>query len=232
VADVNFVNDWLASFYGMPSVQALTRVEHTADRRAGFFGLAGFLAVSSYDRRTSPSLRGRWIAGNMLCDEPEPPDPTVPVLEADGLDPSKLNVRELLRQHTQNPTCAGCHAVFDPYGFALEEFDAIGQPRTNYSDGTPVDATAELDGVKFEGLEGMANLVAADPRFGRCLAEKLLTYGLGRPVGPSDEPYLEQAQRDWLAAPEPPSIRRLIHVLVLTEPFRLRRGEAAPTEQP
>jgi hypothetical protein len=214
-------------------------VEYTGDRRAGFFGLAGFLALTSFDRRTSPSLRGRWISSNMLCDEPEDPPPDVPKLEGDGVDPSKLNVRELLEQHSQAPGCAACHALFDPYGLALEEYDAVGQYRTTYSDGTPVDALATLSpsdaypqGVELEGLEGLANLLAADPRFGQCLAEKLLTYGLGRPVGPSDEPYLEQAQRDWLTPPGAPSIRRLIRALVSTEPFRLRRGEVTPTEQP
>jgi hypothetical protein len=239
LADVNYVNDWLALFYEIPSVQATTRVEYKGDHRAGFFGLAGFLALSSFDRRTSPSLRGRWIASNLLCNAPEDPPPGVPKLEADGIDPSQLNVREILRQHSENPACAGCHALFDPYGLALEEFDAVGHYRTTYADGTPVDASAWLpasdahpDGLRFVGLEGLATTVAADPAFGKCLAEKLLTYGLGRPVVESDQPYLEQAQREWLAPGQIPSIRRLIHLLVSTEAFRFRRGESMPMEQP
>ena len=239
LADVNYVNDWLALFYGMPSVQATTRVEYKGDRRAGFFGLAGFLALSSFDRRTSPSLRGRWIAKNMLCNSPPDPPADVPKLEEGGIDPSKLNVRQILEQHSQNPSCAGCHVQFDPYGLALEEYDAIGQYRTTYADGTPVNASAVLpasdahpDGISVTGLEGLAAAVAEDPQFGKCLAEKLLTYGLGRPVTASDQPYLEQAQREWLAPDQIPSIRRLIHSLVSTEAFRFRRGESKLTDQP
>jgi hypothetical protein len=216
-----------------------TRVEYTGDQRAGFFGLAGFLALSSFDRRTSPSLRGRWIASNLLCDEPPPPPDVVPKLEDSGVDPSTLDLRALLQQHRDNPACAACHALFDPYGLALEEYDAIGQYRTTYPDGTLVDASSALppsdtypDGIPFTGLEGVANVVASDPRFGRCLAKKLLTYGLGRPTSESDEPHLAQAERDWLAPGLTPSIRRLIHALVATEAFRFRRGGIDPMEQP
>jgi hypothetical protein len=238
LADVNYVDDWLALFYGMPTHQGTVRIEFKEDRRAGFFGLAGFLALSSFDRRTSPSLRGRWIASNMLCTKPPDPPPNVPKLEEEGVDPSKLNVRQALEQHSQNPDCAGCHAVFDPYGLALEEYDAIGQYRTVYPDGSPVDATARIesaahpDGIEFTGLEGLANVVATDPAFGNCLAEKLLTYGLGRLASAADRPFLEQAQREWLAPGEVPSIRRLIRSLVSTDAFRFRRGEGAAGGQP
>lgn len=239
LADVNYVNDWLAIFYDMPPVLETTRVEYTGDHRRGFFGLAGFLALSSFDRRTSPSLRGRWIASNLLCNGPDAPPPDVPKLEEAGTDPSTQDVRQLLEQHRRNPSCAGCHAMFDPYGLALEEYDAIGQFRTKYADGTPVDADAELpasdahpDGLTLHGLEGLAAAVAEDPQLGKCLAEKLLTYGLGRPVVPSDEPYLDQAQREWLAPDQIPSVRRLIHSLVSTEVFRFRRGESQPENLP
>jgi hypothetical protein len=239
LADVNYVNDWLALFYGMPSVQETTRVEYKGDRRAGFFGLAGFLALSSFDRRTSPSLRGRWIASNMLCNGPPDPPADVPKLEASGTDSSQLDVPQILEQHRQNPACAGCHALFDPYGLALEEYDASGQYRTTYADGTRIDAAAWLppsdahpDGLPVVGLDGLATVVAEDPQFGKCLAEKLLTYGLGRPVAESDQPYLEQAEREWLAPDQIPSVRRLIHALVSTEAFRFRRGEKKLTDNP
>jgi hypothetical protein len=233
VADVNYVDEWLARFYGIPSIYVPTRVEYAGDRRAGFFGLAGFLAISSFDRRTSPSLRGRWIASNLLCEKPEdPPKDVIQELQGDGVDPSKGDVRALLNQHRSDPRCAGCHAMFDPYGLALEEYDAIGQYRTTYPDGKVVDASAELpptdaypDGISFIGLEGLANVVAGDPAFGQCFAKKLLTYALGRPVVQSDEPYLEQVQREWLAPGQVPTVRRLIHALIASEPFRFRRGE-------
>jgi hypothetical protein len=239
-ADVNYVDDWLASLYGMKTpLENPSRVEVTDDRRAGFFGLAGFLALTSFDRRTSPSLRGRWIAGNMLCLAPPDPPPNVPKLEDSGQDSSALSVRELLEQHRSNDECAGCHSLFDPYGLALEEYDPIGRYRSTYADGTAVDSSAALqesdsypEGVAFTGLDGLARVVASDAQFGRCFAEKLLTYALGRPVTASDRPYLEQAERDWAAPTQVPSVRRLIHTLVSTEPFRFRRGEVEPGGKP
>lgn len=240
-ADINYVDEALAHFYGMrtPAVAGPVRLEFKDDRRAGFFGLAGFLALSSFDRRTSPSLRGRWILSNLLCVEPPMPPPNVPKLEDESQDPSPLNVRQILEQHRKNPECTGCHAVFDPYGLALEEYNAIGQYRTAYADGTPVDASTVLppseahpEGLAFSGLDGLSSVVASDPRFGECLAQKLLTYALGRIVSASDEPYLQQAQHEWRAAGQPPSIRRLVRTLVLTEPFRFRRGEGEDRTQP
>ena len=120
----------------------------------------------------------------------------------------------------------------------MEAFDAIGQPRTVYADGTPVDTAATLppsdahpEGLAFTGLQGLSQVVASDPRFGECLAEKLLTYGLGRPVTTSDAPALPSALGEWLAPGSTPTIRRLLHALVATDAFRFRRGEG-PTESP
>jgi hypothetical protein len=239
LADVNYVDQWLAPLYDMPSpISGTERVEYRGDQRAGFFGLAGFLALSSFDRRTSPSLRGRFIASNLLCAAPPDPPPNVPELEP-GEQEASLNVRQTLERHRQSPDCAYCHALFDPYGLALEEYDAVGRYRSAYADGTPVDATASLpasetypEGMPFTGLDGLARVVAGDPRFGECLAEKLLTYALGRPVTESDQPYLQQVQREWRAPGQVPSVRRLIHTLVSSEPFRYRRGQAPASPQP
>jgi hypothetical protein len=82
------------------------------------------------------------------------------------------------------------------------------------------------------GLEDLAAAIAADPQFGRCLTEKMLTYGLGRTITPADQPYLEQVGAVWAAPGEVPSLRRLIRTLVLSEPFRFRRGEGAPGSEP
>jgi len=123
----------------------------------------------------------------------------------------------------------------DAVGYALEEYDAIGQYRSTYADGTAIDASTALpaskahpEGLAFQGLDGLAEAVIRDPQFGKCVAEKLLTYALGRPVTAADQPYLEQVQRAWLEPGRVPSLRRLIHALVAIEPFRLRRGEATP----
>ncbi|HWA71267.1 MAG TPA: DUF1592 domain-containing protein [Polyangiaceae bacterium] len=238
-ADINYIDGELAILYGIPTdltgSGTFERVEYGGDERAGFFGLAGFLALSSLDRRTSPSRRGRWIASNLLCTAPPPPPAMVPELEGDsagaGGASETPDVRQRLEQHRRDPACAGCHALFDPYGLALEQYDAIGLYRTSYEEGAPVDATASLlpsqehpEGQVLSGREGLARAVASDPNFGACLAKKLLTYGLGRTVTAGDEVHLERARREWLRSGDSPSIRRLIQALVATEAFRSRRG--------
>jgi len=238
-ADINFVDGPLADFYGMPSdhldVGTFERVEYHGDKRAGYLGLAGFLVVTSLDRRTSPSRRGRWIAGNLLCKEPPPPPPNVPMLDGEptgaGGASATFDVRKRLEDHQRNPNCAGCHALFDAYGLALEHYSALGLYRPNYEDGTAIDTSVTLpastshpEGTPVDGLEGLSAAIAADPRLGACLARKLLTYGLGRPMTASDDPHLQQAVAQWLEPGQTPSVGRLIHALVSTPAFLARRG--------
>jgi len=236
-ADINYIDGYLAPFYGVPSsltgFGTFERVEFHGDRRAGFFGLAGFLALSSYDRRTSPSRRGHWIVGNMLCAEPPPPPANVPELDQGGQGGSSPapNIRDRLEEHRRQPECAACHALFDPYGLALEEYDAIGSYRSTYDDGTPVDATSTLPaseaqpaGSIVNGLAELSQAVASDPRLGTCLIQKLFMYALGRPLTDSDEPHLRQARAVWLDNAETPSLRRLIQAVVASDAFRFRRG--------
>lgn len=236
-ADFNYIDAELALVYGIPT--ALTgfgtfeRVEYSADQRRGFFGLVGFLALSSYDRRTSPSKRGHWIVGNLLCQEPPPPPPNVAMLEGDtasgGAPP--LDLRARLEEHRREPGCAACHALFDPYGLALEEYDASGVYRAAYDDGAPIDSTVTLpatelrpEGAPVAGLAGLAAQLASDPRLGHCLAEKLLTYGVGRVLSVDDAPHLQRAEQAWQSSGEPPSVRGLIQALVASDAFRQRRG--------
>jgi hypothetical protein len=236
LADFNYADGTLARFYAIPSTLPdsgpLQRFEFHDDGRAGFFGLTGFLAVSSFDRRTSPSKRGDWIARSLLCAKLPKPPPNVPPLDSEGDDTSTLNVRQRLERHRADPGCAGCHALFDPYGLALEEYGPIGLYRSNYEDGTPVDAETTLPasethpgGLNIEGLDGLARAVADDPQFGRCLATKLLTYGLGRLLTPSDEVHVQAALVSWLSPGQTPSLRRLIHALVATD-ARVRPGSS------
>jgi hypothetical protein len=221
--DVNFVDAELAKFYGVPAPAGTgqQRVEITTDQRFGFFGLGGFLAISSLDNRTSPTLRGRWILTNLLCSEPPAPPPGVPELNAGTFDPTK-NVVKALEEHRKNPACAGCHGIFDPYGLSLEQFDGIGKFRTVYADGAIIDPTTQLGSTKFTGIRGLADTVTKNPKFTSCIADTLFTYGLGRLISDTDRPYLDVVHAEWTKGT--PTLRRLIHSLVLAETFRYRHG--------
>ncbi len=231
-ADVNFVNAPLAQYYGLPAPASGTvRMENTADNRAGFAGLVGFLAMSSPDRRTAPTLRGKWLLLNLMCTHPPDPPPNVPQLEDKG-DTSMLNIRTVLEAHRANPACAACHNLFDPFGLALEQYDGIGKFRTTYPDGSTINPATELvasetypSGLQFSGLSGAADAVSQNPKFATCISEKLLTYSLGRLLAETDMPYLEVVNEAWLKPGTTPSIPSLIKGLVKTETFRFRRGE-------
>ncbi|HEY0713413.1 MAG TPA: DUF1592 domain-containing protein [Polyangia bacterium] len=230
-ADINFVDGGIAKLYGMTGTTGtnMQRVEIKDDKRYGFAGLGGFLAMSALPDRTSPTLRGRWILHNLLCIEPPPPPEGAGNL--DGLDTSK-NIRVALEDHRKDPSCSACHALFDPYGLALEQFDGIGKYRTTYKDGTTIDATAELpvsetfpQGVKFAGLEGLADTMTKNPGFTECVSDNLFMYGLGRLITDTDRPYLKAVQTEWKKGT--PTLKRLVQTLVLAETFRYRHALAA-----
>ena len=227
-ADVNFVNGDLARLYGMSgsAFDPERAVSVASDPRRGFLGLASFLTVTSFAHRTAPTLRGKWVLENLLCTEIAPPPPNVPQLE-EGQSDQSLNVRERLAEHRTNPQCATCHEILDPIGLGLESFDAIGRYRERYPMGDAVDASGVLpSGERFDGLMELSALLADDPRLVECASEKLLTYALSREVEESDAPYLEEIRTRAAAAGN--SVRALLAEIVRSQPFRYRRGEAAP----
>jgi len=229
-ADMNFVNQPLAAFYGIPNVTGTTatRVEYTTDKRAGFLGLVGFLANSSVAARSSPTLRGKWLLVNLLCAPPPPPPANVPKLEDNGAHPESTNVRTVLEQHRAAAGCKVCHSLMDPFGLALEQYDGVGQFRTTYPDKSAIDPATELppsssfpDGVKFSGLDGAASTVGSDARFKSCVAEKLYTYGLGRSLSTGDKANSAAVAKAWQDAGDL-SISKLLHALTTADAFRSR----------
>jgi hypothetical protein len=228
-ADVNFVDGALAGFYGITGVSGpeTVRVEVANDNRQGFLGLVGFLAGSSVDRRSSPTLRGKWLLLNLLCSPPPPPPANVPKLEDGATNPVNASVRAVLEAHRAAPACNGCHSVMDPFGLALEQFDGIGKFRTAYPDNTAVDPSTELpksasfpEGLEFSGLEGTEDAVSADPRFKTCIAEKLYSYGLGRSLSADDKGIADSISKTWQAGDL--SIRELLRTLTVDDAFRNR----------
>jgi hypothetical protein len=225
-ADYTFVNERVARLYGLPNVKGnhFRRVTLPADSpRRGLLGHGSILTVTSYPDRTSPVVRGKWILENLLGVPPPPPPPNVPELEDSGKTGRTLTIRERLAEHRHNPGCASCHALMDPLGFALENFDAVGVWRTIDETGAAIDASGTLpDGTPFTGVTDFRAALENSDLFVMTLAEKLLTYGLGRGVEAYDQPAVRKIVRD--AAASDYRFSALITGVVQSPPFQMRRA--------
>ncbi|HTM45487.1 MAG TPA: DUF1592 domain-containing protein, partial [Polyangiaceae bacterium] len=234
-ADMNFVDSRLAAFYGMPDPGAagFTQVSVPDDQRQGFLGLGGFLAGSSFPQRTSPTLRAKRILSDLLCSPPPDPPPGVKAAvdaaqaaaEAQAQTTSDMtDIRAFLDAHRTMPDCKACHALFDPYGMALENFDGIGKYRTAYPNGAAIDPTATLiDGTMLNGLPSVVTSITANPKLSSCVSQKMFIYSLGRTTVTTDQPYLDNIVYNWASGTDP-SLRGLVQQLVTSEPFQMRRG--------
>lgn len=189
-SDHTWMNERLAAHYGVPHVYGSRFrpvATDAASERGGLLRQASLLTVTSYATRTSPVLRGHWILKNLIGSPPPPPPPDVPAL--DGIISESLPIRERLAQHRENATCASCHALMDPVGFALENYDAVGRWQ-DFIEGQPVDNLGGFaDGSEFAGVTGLEEALLRRPDlFVGTLTEKLLTFALGRGMNPSDAP--------------------------------------------
>ena len=222
-ADYTFVNERLARHYGIPGVYGnrFRQVTLTDENRRGLLGQGSILTVTSIANRTSPVMRGKWVLENLLGTPPPEPPPSVPALQAKGDGGQELSMRQQMEQHRANPVCAGCHRVMDPLGFALENFDAIGQWRATDA-GTPINASGVLpDGTKFEGSAELQKILHNDPyQFVHTVTEKLLAYALGRSVEYYDAPAVRRIIRE--AAPNNHRWSSVILSIVNSMPFQMR----------
>jgi mono/diheme cytochrome c family protein len=219
-----FLNEQLARHYGISNIYGshFRRVTLTDENRFGLLGKASVLAVTSYTTRTSPTIRGKWLLENILAAPPPAPPANVPALdESAGKNGKPRTVREMLEAHRANPTCASCHARMDPLGFSLENFDAIGQWRTT-DGGNPIDTSGVLlDGTKVNGPRALQQaLLAQKAQFGTAVAEKLLTYMLGRGLEYYDEPTVRAVQR--AAAADDYRWSSVVSAIVKSAPFQMR----------
>jgi hypothetical protein len=192
-ADYTFVNERLASHYGIPNVTGnqFRRVQ-TPEYRRGLLGQGSILVSTSVADRTSPVLRGKWIMEVLLGTPPPPPPPNVPALD-DSVKATEggkmLTTRQRMEEHRKNPTCNACHRFIDPLGLALENFDATGAWRIKDNE-APVDVVGDLyDGTKINGPDGLREaLIRHQDMVLRSFAENLLTYAIGRRVEYGDMP--------------------------------------------
>jgi hypothetical protein len=226
-ADYSFLNERLAAHYGIPHVYGshFRRVVSLPDHRRGLMGKGGVLLVTSHADRTSPVVRGKWILDNLLGIPPPPAPPDVPALPEPAAAAAPLTMRARLEQHRANPVCASCHKIMDPLGLSLENFDAVGRWRTEEA-GQPIDAsTIYFDGTPLDGVASLRAVLLSRPDvLAGTMAEKLLTYALGRGLEPSDMPAVRGIVRH--AAAQGYRFSALIEGVVRSAPFTMRRAES------
>ena len=227
-ADYTYVNDRLAQHYGIPNIYGshFRRVAVTDENRRGLLGQGSILTVTSYPNRTSPVLRGKFLLENFIGAPAPSPPPNVPALTENQPGMAAMSVRDRLVQHRQDPNCRGCHAVMDPLGFSLENFDAIGRYRERDASG-PIDSSGELaDGTPIANVNTLRNVLLQKPDvFVDTLAEKLVIYALGRGLTHHDMPVVRQIARE--SAAEDYRFSALVKEIVHSVPFRMKRADAA-----
>ncbi|MCA9217255.1 MAG: DUF1592 domain-containing protein [Planctomycetales bacterium] len=201
-------------------VQTFRRVSLNDPRRGGVITNAAVMTMTSTPTRTQPITRGAWINTVIFNDPPEPPPADVPPLpEVDAAALEKLTIRERLAVHRQRSDCAGCHNKIDQLGFALENYGPTGVWRDKYDNGRDVDVSGQLfNQYEFKtAVEFKQLIVQQKQRFIRAFASHLLSYALGREVGPADSPALDEITNKAMAGTD--SMRSVLKHIAMSEPF-------------
>jgi hypothetical protein len=223
-ADYTFVNERLARHYGIKGVYGsrFRRVEVNDPNRRGLLGQGSFLALTSVANRTSPIIRGKYVVANFLNVPPLPPPAVVPQLEESAPKDRPSTVREQLELHRRNPVCASCHRNIDPIGFALENFNAVGQWQDATKDGLKIDSAGVLmDGTPVNGPIALRKAMLARPEvFVGTITEKLMTYALGRGLEPIDLPVVRNVLRS--SAKNDYAMQSIVLGIVQSSAFQMR----------
>ncbi len=231
-ADYTFVNERLAKHYGIKGVYGsrFRKIELDDPNRGGLLGHGSFLSLTSAANRTSPIIRGKFVMANLLNSPPPEPPAVVPALEESAPKDRPSTVREQLERHRENPTCNACHRNIDPVGFALENFDVLGEWRETTREGLPIDSAGILaDGTPVDGPAALRAALLAKPEiFAGTVTERLLTYALGRGLESKDMPVV----RSILRNAESDGYRMMSIVLGIVDsyPFQHRTKLSEPAE--
>ena len=238
-ADYTFINERLAKHYGIPNIYGSQFRRVTlgpdTDVRKGLTGKGAFLVTTAKPERTSPVTRGKWIMTNILGMSPPDPPPNVPPLPPRMTDAAgnakEPSMRQKMLDHRVRSDCVQCHSMMDPIGFSLENFDAIASWRT-HDEGNPVDPAATVfDGTKINGPTGLRTWLATySDQFVEVVAEKLLTYALGRGVEYQDMPLVHSLARD--AAKNGNKFSALVLGIVKSKPFQMNMKMQETSIQP
>jgi hypothetical protein len=231
-ADHTFLNERTALNYGITTVKGdrFQRVTLDDTARFGLLGKGAVLMAAAYPNRTSPVLRGAFILKHLQGSPPPTPPQQVPALdEADIGTVEAKTVRELMAQHRENPTCFSCHAIMDPLGFALENFDATGiwRDRDRYA-GVVIDASGELpDGTPVDGPDDLREALLRRPdQFVQTFVEGLLTYATGETLDYRDMPTVRRIVRE--AADDDYRFATIVRAIVASDLFRMRKKGSDP----
>ncbi len=225
-ANYTFVNERLAKHYGIPNImgERFRRVTLNDPNRFGLLGDASILMLTSYANRTSPVQRGKYVLEVLLGSAPPAPPKDVPPFKEVGLNDKPVSVRERLEEHRKNPACSSCHAMMDPIGFALENYDAVGLWRTN--DGPfKIDATGKMfDGAKLDGPVSLRQAILGhSDAFIGAFTESMMAYGLGRVIDYRDMPFVRAVEKE--AAKSDNRFSSFILGIVKSPPFQMRKAE-------
>jgi len=224
-SDYSFLNQPLATHYelgelGDPAkAHEFRKVSFKTDKRGGLLGMGSVLTITANGIDTSPVTRGVFLLENILGTPPPPPPDDVPAIDPDVRGAKSM--RELLSKHRESPNCYGCHQKIDPLGFALENFDAIGDWRPRIEK-TKIDSSGELpSGEKFDDVAGLKKiLVQRKDLFAHMLTDRLLTYACGRRIGALEEAVVEKIVADL--PKKEYGLRSLIEAVVTSELFQNR----------
>lgn len=220
-SNYTFLNQALAAHYGLPKVigPEMRKVDLASGDRGGILTQASVLTLTSNPTRTNPVKRGKWILEVLLGTPPPPPPPGIEELKDDNKAQLSGTLRQRMEQHRANPNCAVCHQKLDPLGFGLENYDAVGAWRAKEND-QKIDSSGVLPGgEKFDGPKELKTiLMHKKDLFARNLADRLLTYALGRGMEIADRCVLDKIADSAKAGDYKMSV--LILEVVRTESFR------------
>ena len=230
-ADFTYLNRRLGEIYniwpqGGYDGDNFKRVSLAGTQRGGLLTQASVLTVTSNPTRTSPVKRGKWILEQILGDPPPPPPPFVPSLDDNSRKELSGTFRQRLEQHRADPNCANCHAKMDTMGFALENFNGIGQWRDKNEQGEPVEVGGKLPNNhgELKSLDDLKKLLRDEKdQFTRCLTEKMLIYAIGRGLDYYDDRSIEKICGE--VAKDGYKFSALVIAIAKSDPFRLRRGK-------
>jgi len=232
-ADYSYLNERLAMHYGIDDVKGsnFRRVTLEDEYRHGLLGKGAILMLTANPNRTSPVLRGKWVLDNLLASPPPEPPPNVETDLSAKPGAAPTTLRERLEQHRENPSCYSCHGVLDPIGFALENFNTVGQfQEFDRNTLTRLDASGVLpDGTQINRPEDLKDaLVERSEQFVQSLTERLMTFALGRTIDYRDMPAIRKIVRD--AEKDDYRFDAIVYHIVNSDAFRMRESMLSANE--